>query len=278
MQQACERCGAFAPLAPVARRELCEACHGRLKLARGKPTVSELLATAWTLLQRIGLKSAAILGLSALPQAIVSLMPPGGPMFAGLFLGALLVLFGMVMVVDLAIQAASDVGEPSIAAAARTARRRFLGYLGLQLWIGLEVGIFALACLVPGVVRWVRLVHAGAVYLGTGCSMSAAREQAIATSMGSWADLFVGALVVYLPILAFSLPAEVLAGVAPDYPEYAVVLTAGRLILGLISSMIGALYATFTVAAWIGLSPTPEWAQPEDPGPADLSPALDSPV
>ncbi len=284
MKQACERCGAFAPVALVARRELCEACHGRLVVARGRPNVSELLASTWKLLQRVGLKSALVLGVAAIPQAILGLWEPTVPLLGPMVLAGFVTFFATIVVMDMSLQAVTDSGEPDLVSAARTARRRFFGYFGLQILVSFEVALWSLACVLPGIARMVRLVHAGATYLGDDCSVFEARRRAIDTSMGSWADLFVGMLVVYLPVFGLGM-AGAAAGMLSEYdPELYLLSKVIGLVLAFGSSLFGVLIAVYSVAVYVGISPRPEWAKPEPIDgsavidPSRAGPALDSPL
>lgn len=282
MEQTCERCGAFAPVIKVARAKLCQECHGRLIVTRGRPPVGELLKSTWALLLVVGPKAVLVMAIAAIPSAIGGLFDPTTTFFLPQIAGGLITLFGTIMVVDLALQGVADVGELDLGAAAETARRRYFGYFGLQFLVGLEIALFTVLCIVPGVVRSVRFVPVGAIYLGDDCRIGEARQRSLDLSEGKWADLFVGMLVVYSPIIVVAMSAGVFAAVGEAAPEVGMILKVVEVALTYVSTVAGLAVAAFAVAAYIALEPEREWGtlrpQVEAPFEALDSDALDSPA
>jgi hypothetical protein len=150
-----------------------------------------------------------------LPLTALTLFSDAGPAVATVWV--LVTLIGTGMVIDLALQHVTD-ERTSIASAARTSLRAYVGLLFAALISSLVVGVFLLLLVIPGILRALSY----AIVLPLIIDGDARSTDALGLSRdrmkGHRGPAFLAFLAVYaLPAVWFALNADVaLAGLSPD--------------------------------------------------------------
>jgi ribosomal protein S27AE len=148
----CPRCGTYAELSDHGPRRLCAEC-----VARGTHPVERTPMATWpllegvaTLLGAMGLRGAVAVVLLQLPAAMLTVAMPGVTTALASMLATLL---GTGVVTALGLEEVDGPGTSRLAHAGATVLGRVGPLIGGTVLANVIIGLLALLCLVPGVVR-----------------------------------------------------------------------------------------------------------------------------
>jgi hypothetical protein len=242
---ACERCGDFAPLRRVGRRDLCAACIPRRHPILAEPPSAGLYVRwSFALLRTMGAPAAAVCTITA---AIVTTLSVGVPAALGVVPGqldpeaiavslSLMLLtapvYSYVGAVTTALGVQAVDGYVDVRAALRTALARMPALLAVGFGGGVIVFAGLLCCCVPGFVFGLFLALPVPAIVAHGCGPIEAMRRSIRLVRGAFGPLtlalsvtslvlVVGSLATQIPTLAYTFERMASGG-----PEQALSLSA----------------------------------------------------
>lgn len=156
----CERCGDYAELVDYDGHRICEDCIGRLsEIERTPPTIANVLSGAGTVLLRVGFPAAVLVSILDLPLTLAETFLPEMPMFVSSLWSATVSILGQGAVLWMAHRAIRGERVDGIEALRRAAdvwtRLVVTNFLA-----GIQIFLFTLLLIVPGVVRALSLAIA----------------------------------------------------------------------------------------------------------------------
>ncbi len=236
----CERCGTYAELVDYDGHRICEDCIGRLsEIERTPPTVGNLLAGSVWLMSRIGLPAALLVFVADLPIAILEQLVAELPPIVSTGWGATVSIVAQGVVFHMA-QRAIRGERVELARSLKRAVDAAFDLIGANFIAGLQVLLYSLLLVIPGIVRGLSLalVLPIAVQEGRGGVMDVLRASTDrmkghrVTALGAycvWGSVWVAAFVAYFAFAIAIDTGAALGGLSEGLITF--VLFAGSLLL-----------------------------------------------
>lgn len=202
-EQACERCGTFAPLSSKYGPALCAECIERTAhpIVQTPSGVGDLVRGVFQLARAIGLPGAVVVTLAGLPMSLIEFAVPGIPFVVSNLWGFIVGTAAEMVVLHLSWQAiTSREQRASTGAALSAVGRRFGALLGTRFISNLVTLLFSLLLIVPGVMKAMSLAIAMPITLHEGSDASSAMASSTARMRGHRMEAFLAFCVTGAPL------------------------------------------------------------------------------